>query len=139
MKSIIRKLYIGLMSISMTVFIMSESAVSGQEISDTALLKTLYENTGEKEKFSSFLKNSESEVTIVISTFFIVYKEFFSSQDVDACVFSPSCSGYMMGAIRKKGFIGILDGLDRLTRCHSLVGRHDYAFDPITKKYYDPL
>lgn len=139
MKSIIRKVYMGLVAISMTVFFMSESSVSGQEISDTTLLKTLYEHTEEKENFSSFLKNSESEVTIVISAFFIVYKEFFSSQDVDACVFSPSCSGYMMGAISKKGFIGILDGLDRLSRCHSLVGRHDYAFDPITKKYYDPL
>lgn len=139
MKSIIHKVYIGLIAISMTLFIMSESAVSGQEISDTALLKTLYKHPGEKEHYSSFLKGSESEVKIVISGFFIVYKEFFSSQDVDACVFSPSCSGYMMGAISKKGFIGILDGLDRLSRCHSLVGRHDYAFDPITKKYYDPF
>ena len=133
------KVYMGLMAIVMIVFFLSESAVSGQEISDTTLLKTLYGHTVEKENYSSFIKNSESEITIVISAFFIVYKEFFSSQDVDACVFSPSCSGYMMEAISKKGFIGILDGLDRLSRCHSLAGRHDYAFDPITKKYYDPL
>lgn len=139
MKSIISKVHIGLIAISIIVFFMSESAVPGQEISDTILFKTLYKPNVEKEDHSSYLKNSETEVSIVISSLFIVYKEFFSSQDIDVCVFSPSCSKYTMEAINKKGLIGILDGIDRLSRCHSLVGRHDYAFDPVTKKYYDPL
>ncbi len=131
--------YLWLMAISAAFIILSEAAISGQDVSDTILFSTPGQHNAEKEQFSSYLKNSESEIAIVVSSLFIVYKEFFSSQDVDACVFSPSCSQYTMEAINKKGIIGILDGLDRLSRCHSLAGRRDYAYDPITRKYYDPL
>ena len=57
MRSIMCKVYMGLMAIVMIVFFLSESAVSGQEISDTTLLKTLYGHTVEKENYSSFIKN----------------------------------------------------------------------------------
>lgn len=37
----------------------------------------------------------------------------------DCCRFHPSCSEYMILSIRKNGsFLGILDGLWRILRCH---------------------
>lgn len=37
----------------------------------------------------------------------------------DCCRFHPSCSEYMIGSITLNGvFMGILDGLWRLLRCH---------------------
>jgi len=121
------------------IVISSGSPVSGQEVSDTSLLRNMFHKKTEKENFSSHLKQSESEIKIIISAGFIIYKEFFSSQDVDACIFSPSCSEYTMEAVEKKGIAGLLDGLDRLMRCHSLAGKNDYPYNSVTKKFYDPL
>ncbi len=46
------------------------------------------------------------------------YKQFVSSQDGDVCVFEPSCSNYMVSALRQEGLVvGYLDGIDRLMRC----------------------
>jgi len=37
----------------------------------------------------------------------------------NVCRFEPSCSRYMVGALRKYGFIrGLLKGLGRVARCH---------------------
>jgi len=42
------------------------------------------------------------------------------------CVFEPSCSEYVIAAIRKYGVIkGIIKGVDRLFRCHPPNGGHD--------------
>ncbi len=140
MKNIILKAYKGLrVFISLCIIIFSGSSASGQEISDTSLLQNLFLKKTDKENFSSHLKRSESEIRIIISTGFVIYKEFFSSQDVDVCIFSPSCSEYTMEAIERKGIPGMLDGLDRLMRCHSLAGKHDYPYNSQTKKFYDPL
>jgi putative component of membrane protein insertase Oxa1/YidC/SpoIIIJ protein YidD len=50
------------------------------------------------------------------------YKQFISSQDGDVCVFEPSCSVYMVDAIRQEGLIvGYLDGIDRLMRCRPFM------------------
>ena len=45
------------------------------------------------------------------------------------CRFQPSCSQYMIDAIRKKGpLIGVLKGLWRVLRCNPLFpGGHDPA------------
>ena len=76
----------------------------------------------------------------IFSTLFLLYKEYFSSQDVDACVFYPSCSVYTIKAIEKKGVVkGLLIGFDRLLRCHAFVDKHEYPYNPITEKYYDDL
>ena len=44
-----------------------------------------------------------------------------------ACLFTPSCSEYMLLAINKYGVIkGLIKGIDRLSRCHHPNGGTDY-------------
>ncbi len=58
------------------------------------------------------------------------YKQFISSQDGDVCAFEPSCSVYMVDAIRQEGLIvGYLDGVDRLLRCRPFMSQTTY--DPL--------
>ena len=45
------------------------------------------------------------------------------------CRFTPSCSQYMIDAIRKKGFfIGVLKGTWRIMRCNPLF---EGGYDPV--------
>lgn len=88
--------------------------------------------------FHNHVINSDAEIPILISASFLFYKKFISSQDVNACVFHPSCSVYMIETIKKNGVVtGLLDGIDRLLRCHSFVNTADYPFNKISEKYYD--
>lgn len=68
-----------------------------------------------------------------------MYKEILSSQVIDACVFTPSCSVYAIESIKRKGVIvGFFTAIDRLTRCNP--GRNkNMPIDSATGKYYDPL
>ena len=110
-----------------------------QGLSDTSLLKTLFIPEVIIKENSTYLKNSESEMKMLFSTCFLFYKEFISSQDVDACVFYPSCSKYTIEVIEKKGVIvGLLAGFDRLLRCQPYVTKGDYPYNTITMKYHDP-
>ncbi len=56
----------------------------------------------------------------------------------DCCRFHPSCSEYMIGSIALNGaFLGILDGLRRILRCHPFsAGGVDMprALDPFGKR-----
>lgn len=62
-------------------------------------------------------------------SFFVFYKRYVSPQDAVSCVFSKSCSAYMIESIERRGwFFGALNGIDRLMRCHGLGVRH-YAVD----------
>jgi putative membrane protein insertion efficiency factor len=111
-----------------------------QELSDTALLKTLFIPEVISKDNTKYLKNSESEMKVLFSFSFLFYREFISSQDVDACVFYPSCSEYTIEVVEKKGVVvGILAGFDRLLRCHPYVNKGDYPYNPITMKYHDPF
>lgn len=85
------------------------------------------------------LKNNKNELSFIFSAFFVMYKELFSSQDIDVCVFTPSCSVYAIEGIKQKGFIvGFFTATDRLTRCNP--GRNkNLPIDPATGKYFDPL
>lgn len=110
-----------------------------QVISDSSAMKALFIPESHTEDYSKYLENSESELKILLSLSFLFYKEYVSSQDVDACVFYPSCSIYTIEAIEKKGGIkGMLDGLDRLLRCHFFVDKNDYPFTQEIHKYHDP-
>ena len=45
-----------------------------------------------------------------------------------ACRFEPSCSRYMIGALRKYGLLrGLVRGIGRLSRCHPW---HPGGYDP---------
>lgn len=48
---------------------------------------------------------------------FSLYKKFITKQDASSCRFTPSCSQFMLAAIRKNEFFGIIQGIERLERC----------------------
>ncbi len=72
-----------------------------------------------------------------IATYFLVkrfviglvlcYKAFAPMKVRDQCRFTPTCSTYMIMAIKKYGLIiGIIKGIRRITRCHPPNGGEDY-------------
>ncbi len=81
---------------------------------------------------------TQNEAKFVLSILFVLYKDVLSSQDVDSCVFTPSCSVYAVESVKQNGVIyGIMDAFDRLTRCNP--GQKSFPIDPTTQKYYDPV
>jgi hypothetical protein len=57
------------------------------------------------------------------------YKLFISPLLPSACRFHPTCSEYMLDAVRKYGTArGVWLGLRRLSRCHPF---HEGGFDPV--------
>lgn len=111
-----------------------------QATSDSLYLKKLFCISEHQPDYSRYIEESNTELKLLLTLSFLFYKELISSQDVNACVFQPSCSIYMMDAIEKKGvFIGFLEGMDRLLRCHFLVSKNDYIYNSKSEKYYDPL
>lgn len=103
-------------------------------------LNSLFSLKDGTQNYSVYLENSASEINVLLSFSFLFYKKYVSSQDIDACVFEPSCSVYTIETIQKNGIAkGFLDGLDRLLRCHSFVNEHEYSYNIYTKRYYDPL
>jgi len=118
-------------------FIMIYDSV-GQEPGDTTALKNIFKSEAVRIDHSKHLSGAESDIKIIISFTYMIYKDLISSQDIDVCVFEPSCSDYTMTAIEKEGLIrGTLDGLDRLMRCHPMVNKKDYQYNRKTDKYYD--
>ncbi|HER09564.1 MAG TPA: membrane protein insertion efficiency factor YidD [Bacteroides sp.] len=100
----------------------------------------LFEPEAQEKIYPVNLRSSDSEIEILLKIGYLGYKEFLSSQDVDACVFHPSCSNYTIEAIEIKGVVtGLLEGFDRVSRCHPFVGKHDYPYDTRTMKSYDTL
>ena len=64
---------------------------------------------------------NRNEVQYLFSGLFLFYKTFFSSQDLNVCTFTPSCSEYGILAVKKNGvFMGGIKTMDRLTRCNGL-------------------
>ncbi len=104
-------------------------------------LKSHYNHFDSNKAENSFKKHTshKNEVENVVSTMFLFYKKFISSQDYNSCVFEPSCSVYAIHSIQKLGFlVGYLNAFDRLTRCHGLASEY-YQFDPKTHLLYDPV
>ena len=119
------------------VMVLLPDPVSGQE----SLVDFHYHQFDVKGQKVSYLEyvSTSNEAKQVISALFLFYKEFISSQDIDACVFTPSCSVYAMESIKTQGvIIGGLSALDRLTRCHAFAGEY-YPKHPVTHKNYDPV
>lgn len=57
-----------------------------------------------------------------------IYRFFLSPFIGRVCRFYPSCSEFMIEAIEKSGYKGILIGIKRILRCH-----------PFNKGGYDPV
>ena len=105
------------------------------------LLVTHFNQFDVEEEGTSF-KNYTSftnEAKQLASIFFLFYKEFISSQDLNTCAFYPSCSVYAMESIQTMGILeGTANAFDRLSRCHPL-GQNYYPIHPETQKLYDPV
>lgn len=101
---------------------------------------TLFE-PAPKNNYSVFSKGSKNEIESTFSAMFVFYKNFISSQDIDACVFQPSCSVYAIECIHheKSKFSAFLKISDRLMRCHPLATPGAYKIDEETGKFFDPL
>lgn len=58
----------------------------------------------------------------------LLYKKIISPLFPPSCRYYPTCSTYMIDAIEKHGFVGILMGIARILRCN-----------PFVKGGYDPV
>jgi uncharacterized protein len=84
-------------------------------------------------------RDNHNEIQFVFSGLFLFYKTFISSQDMQRCTFTPSCSEYAIQAVKQQGvIIGILNAFDRLSRCNGL-SPEEYYIDEQTHKFKDPL
>jgi putative membrane protein insertion efficiency factor len=89
--------------------------------------------------YKSYLKKSHNELEATAAILFIGYKSFLSSQDMNSCVFTPSCSVYAIESLQHNNpFKAYLKIFDRLSRCHPLSAKNEYQYNYQTQKYYDP-
>jgi len=90
-------------------------------------------------QYRSFLKKDANELEATVAILFIGYKTFFSSQDMNSCVFTPSCSVYAIESFQHRNpFVAYLRTFDRLSRCHPLVASKEYPYNYQIQKFYDP-
>jgi uncharacterized protein len=117
---------------------LSNLTTSAQDKSDYLQLSNQFDVHRDKETWD-FARHSNNELQAVFSGLFLFYKSFLSSQDAISCVFYPSCSVYGFQTVKKHGvIIGMLDTLDRLSRCHAL-SPENYDIQPETHLFYDPV
>ena len=121
------------------LFIISQLETFGQNQDDKKKFEDLFAEKSQSHNWRKQLKDNKNELSFIFSAFFVVYKEVISSQDIDACVFTPSCSVYAIESIKRKGvFAGYFTAIDRITRCNP--GRHkNLPIDPLSGKYFDPV
>lgn len=118
---------------------MVEKRIIAQKANDIEKFINLFENKAEKPNYKTYLKDNSNELKQISTFLFIFYKEFFSSQDGNHCVFHPSCSIYTIETIKKQGVvIGLMNGIDRLSRCNRL-SPENYKMYKNTNLFYDPL
>lgn len=61
------------------------------------------------------------------------YKRFISPSLRERCIYTPTCSMYMMTAIKKHGAIkGLFMGMARLLRCSPF---YQGGYDPVVENY----
>lgn len=70
---------------------------------------------------------------------FSVYKACITSQDMSRCPYEPSCSQYMLQAVRAHGVVGILEGIERKRRCTTTEHKRGLYPDTKNGKHYDPV
>lgn len=110
-----------------------------QNTEDLKKFNDLFAEKGHKNNWEDQLKDSRNELAFIFSAAFVIYKEVFSSQDIDACVFTPSCSVYAIESIKQQGVVvGFFSAIDRLTRCNPWP-KKGVPIDLKTGKYWDPV
>lgn len=131
-----------IMNLFMIFLLMALSHISfSQEINYIDAINQTFVTEHHHHHYTQYLHSSHNELQVVFSSIFLMYKTFISSQDMNACVFYPSCSEYAIQSIQKKGFVvGFLTAMDRLTRCHPLAATDNhYPYDIKRMKLYDPV
>jgi putative component of membrane protein insertase Oxa1/YidC/SpoIIIJ protein YidD len=128
--------------IAFCLFLISFIALvtQAQSVNDIALAESLFVPKV-KVDYKEFVRVNKNEIESTFSVLFMGYKNYISSQDIDACVFEPSCSVYAIECIHheKNKLIAFLKISDRLTRCHPLVSKGTYKIDVKTGKFIDPI
>lgn len=120
-------------------------------IISVTIVGTLYsQNTSDVDTFRNLISPNESrpeysikidnknEFRLLLTGLFAFYKVFISSQDAAKCTFYPSCSVYALNTIKINGLIGILDAIDRLTRCNG-SNADRYHIHESSQRLYDPV
>ncbi|MFB6342731.1 membrane protein insertion efficiency factor YidD [Saccharicrinis sp. FJH62] len=101
-------------------------------------LKDLFE-VSEHTSYNGYIKNSSNELEFTAAVLFVGYKTFFSSQDMQSCVFYPSCSVYAVECLRQEPFPkSVFKIYDRLTRCHPFASPKYYKIHE-SGQFYDPV
>jgi hypothetical protein len=110
-----------------------------QTVSDQEKLLATFAPAPKKAPYEFAHKVHDNEYSWGLAQLFVGYKKYVSSQDLGVCNFPPSCSEYAMISVRKMGVVkGVLNGFDRLTRCHPGAYGH-YEWDFTHKKLQDPV
>ncbi len=115
--------------------------ISNLNFGQQDLITKHYNQFDTKKENTSFKEHTarNNEATQLASYFFLFYKEYVSSQDINSCVFTPSCSIYAMESIKTLGFLeGLANAFDRLSRCNAFSQKF-YPVDQETHKLYDPV
>ena len=93
-----------------------------------------------KPHYEKYLQGSKNELDATFSLLFLGYKTFFSSQDMDMCVFHPSCSVYAIETLKTDKLpFSLFKVIDRLHRCHPFVGVNQYKIHSKKRRYYDTV
>lgn len=115
--------------------------VGGNSQSDSYIKKmdSVFHTDEHNHHYRGMIIESKNPIDFLFTTFYVAYKVFLSSQDLDSCVFSPSCSTYSIQSIQKHGLlIGLAASFDRLSRCHPFSGSN-YSINPLNNRLYDPV
>lgn len=122
------------------IFCFHATKIFAQSQNDIVLAKTLFTPKA-KDDFKQLVKVNKNEIESTFSVMFMFYKNFISSQDIDACIFQPSCSVYAIECIHheKSKITASFKISDRIMRCHPLVLKGSYSIDKKTGKYFDPI
>lgn len=112
--------------------------MSAQTSSDFSKVNLLFADEEQTSTSSvASIKKDKNEFQLTQSMFFAIYSNLISSQDGTRCRFYPTCSGYCRQAIIKNGLVlGMIQGLDRLTRCNGLSA-NKYKIDFDRKRLID--
>ena len=111
--------------------------VSAQSRADIESMRKVFKPVEIKTDYSLKL-DPTNEFKLILSSGFAFYKTFVSSQDVMKCTFYPSCSVYAYETVKTNGLLGVLDAIDRLTRCNG-ISPEKYHIHESTQRYYDPV
>ena len=113
------------------------SASSAQSALSVTDYRGLFKEEAVQQDYSLSIDMS-NEFKMLLTGGFSLYKKFISSQDAVHCAFHPSCSVYALETIKTNGLLGVLDAIDRLTRCNGFSPQK-YIMHNESQLFYDPV